>query len=259
MCVVITLFVFGLLGYVSWKYRAKNNPEPSKTTHNSLLEVVWTAVPVAILVVISAFSFPYLYKIDKEPDLQGIAAGEIASTEQERAAAELGWVNVKAVGNQWNWTYFYPDYSDADGEQVNFVSNGIHRGLSTDTTDGQRLLSVDYPMVVPAGRYVRYYTGASDVIHSFAMPSFGIKTDAIPGRLNEGWFKVDKVGVYYGQCSELCGKDHAYMPIEIRVVPQEQFDQWMELMQAFEYDAAKALVETINGTEVRVAQTSTDQ
>ena len=121
--------------------------------------------------------------------------------------------------------------------------------MSTDPDIGEKYLSVDYPLVVPAGRYVRYYTAASDVIHSFAMPSFGIKTDAVPGRLNEGWFKVDEPGVYYGQCSELCGKNHAFMPIEIRVVEQAQYDAWLDIMRSGDFDAAAQ----------RVAQIETDQ
>ena len=124
-------------------------------------------------------------------------------------AAAQGFVNVKAQGNQWNWTYSYPDIVDADGFPLEFVSNGIHKGTSADPTDTDlrpRNLAVDYPMVIPAGRYVRYYTAAADVIHSWTVPAFGVKTDAVPGRLNEGWFLVDEPGVYYGQCSELCGR-----------------------------------------------------
>lgn len=128
---------------------------------------------------------------------------------------------------------------------MEFVSNGLHKGRSSDPTDGLRLLSTDYPMVVPADRYVRFYTAAADVIHSWAVPAFAIKVDAIPGRLNEGWFLVKEPGVYYGQCSELCGVDHAYMPIEVRVVPQAQFDAWAELMKAGDFDAAAASVRQI--------------
>lgn len=246
MCILITLFVAGLLGWVMFRYNAKTNPVPSKTTHNATLEVVWTLLPVVILVAIATISFPLLYKFDRAPNLQAIVSGEVNATVAEQAAASEGWVNVKAQGNQWNWTYSYPDVLDADGYSMEFTSSPIHVGLSTDPKQGEVYLSVDFPMVVPAGRYVRYYTAASDVIHSFAMPSFGIKTDAIPGRLNEGWFKVDEPGVYYGQCSELCGKNHAFMPIEIRVVPQAQYDAWLEIMRAGNLEAAAERVAQID-------------
>jgi len=246
MCIIITLFVALLLGYVILRYNAKANPIPSKTTHNAAIEVVWTLFPVFILIGLAVVSFPLLYKYDTAPDLQAIAAGEITETVENQVAAGEGWVNVKAQGNQWNWTYSFPDELDADGFPLEFVSRPLHTGLSTDPKDGERLLSVDYPLVVPAGRYIRYYTAAADVIHSFAMPSFGIKTDAVPGRLNEGWFKVDTPGVYYGQCSELCGKDHAYMPIEIRVVPQAQYDAWLTVMKGGDFDAAARQVATID-------------
>lgn len=251
MCVVITLFVLGLLVWVSIRYNAKANPVPSRFTHNTTVEIVWTVVPVLILVAIAVISFPLLYYIDREPDLDQIASGEINASVEEQAAAGLGWVNVKAQGNQWNWTYSYPDVVDDAGFALEFTSNPIHSGLSTDPATGERLLSVDYPMVVPAGRYIRYYTAAADVIHSFAMPSFGIKTDAVPGRLNEGWFRVEQPGVYYGQCSELCGRNHSYMPIEIRVVPQAQYDRWVATMQSGDFDAAAQLVaniEPLDGT-----------
>lgn len=246
MCIIITLFVAGLLVYVMLRFNAKSNPVPSKTTHNVGIEVAWTLFPVMILVGLAVFSFPLLYKYDSAPDLQAIATGEITETVENQVAATAGWVNVKAQGNQWNWTYSYPDEVDGDGYPLEFTSSPLHLGLSTDPAEGERLLSVDYPMVVPAGRYIRYYTAAADVIHSFAMPSFGIKTDAIPGRLNEGWFKVDAPGVYYGQCSELCGKNHAYMPIEIRVVPQEQYDSWLNTMKTGDFDAAALRVASID-------------
>lgn len=252
MCIIISVFILALLLWTCWKYSAKNNPVPSKTTHNATLEVVWTSVPVLILIGISVISFPYLFKIDKEPDLKAIAAGEITATVEEQAAAAEGWVHVKAIGQLWSWTYEYSDYTDQDGAFVNFPSNALHKGLSSDEQTGELNLSVDTPMVIPAGRYIRYYTGSDNVIHSWAVPAFGIKTDAIPGRLNEGWFKVDDKGTYYGQCSELCGKDHAYMPIEILVVDQPVFDEWMELMKVFDTEGATALAR--RSLETRVAQ-----
>lgn len=256
MCVVITLFVAALLVYVMIRFNEKSNPVPSKTTHNTAIEIVWTLFPVIILVFIAFGAFPLLYKYDRAPDLVAIASGEITASVEEQAAASQGWVNVKAQGNQWNWTYSYPDVLDADGFSLEFKSNPLHTGhkerdLERYAELGRSVpfdqqpinLAVDNPLVVPAGRYIRYYTAASDVIHSFAVPSFGIKTDAVPGRLNEGWFKVDEPGVYYGQCSELCGKDHAYMPIEIRVVSQADYDAWLAIMQTGDEDAASESVQ----------------
>lgn len=258
MCIIITLFVALLLLWVMFRYSAKRNPVPSKTTHNTVIEVIWTVTPVIILILISIVSFPLLYYVDAEPDLALIASGEVDASAEERAAAADGWINVKAQGNQWNWTYSYPDEVDGDGFPLEFTSNPLHYGLSTDPDIGEKYLSVDYPMVVPAGRYIRYYTAASDVIHAFAIPSFGIKTDAVPGRLNEGWFKVDRAGVYYGQCSELCGKNHAFMPIEIRVVPQEQYDAWLEIMKSGDFDAAALWVATIDTDQQFARLTAAD-
>ncbi len=245
MCIIITLFVAGLLVWVMVRYNAKANPVPSKTTHHTGLEVVWTLLPVLILVAIAVVSFPLLYKYDRAPNLSDIASGEVTATIEEQAAASKGWINVKAQGNQWNWTYSFQDVLDSDGYPLEYTSNPLHRGLSTDQVGGELYLSVDYPLVLPAGRYIRYYTAAADVIHSFAMPSFGIKTDAVPGRLNEGWFKVDKPGVYYGQCSELCGKDHAFMPIEIRIVEEADYEAWLAIMQNGDFDAAARQVAEI--------------
>lgn len=247
---VITLVVMGLLLWVMVRYNKRSNPEPSKTTHNTLVEVVWTTVPVLILVVIAAASFPLLYKFDRLPVLE-------AQTDDPDAAK--GWLNIKTVGSQWKWEYIYQDYEDADGYEVQVISNPLHRGFSTDTQEGLRNLSVDYPMVVPAGRYVRYYTAARDVIHSFAMPAFGIKTDAIPGRLNEGWFKVDEPGVYYGQCSELCGVDHAFMPIEIRVVDEDVFERWIAFMQSGDPDAANAVLPQLVADKTGAAKLASAQ
>lgn len=258
MCIIITVFVAFLLVWVMLRYNAKANPVPSTTTHNTFIEIVWTVFPVLILVFISIVSFPLLYFIDAEPDLALIASGEVDASAEERAAAADGWINIKAQGNQWNWTYSYPDELDGDGFPLEYTSNPLHYGLSTDPDIGEKYLSVDYPLVVPAGRYVRYYTAASDVIHSFAMPSFGIKTDAVPGRLNEGWFKVDQVGVYYGQCSELCGKNHAFMPIEIRVVPQEEYDAWLQIMQSGDFDAAAQRVASIETDQQFARLTAAD-
>ena len=257
----ITLLVLALLVWVMIRYNKGANKQPRKFSHNTTVEVVWTVVPALILVGIASLSFPNLYYQDTTPNLGQIAAtskqllAEGKSAEHQAFtrnhfpdAAEQGFVNVKIQGNQWNWTYTYPDLVDADGFPVEFVSNGLHKGRASDPTDGLRLLSVDYPMVVPAGRYIRFYTAAADVIHSWAIPAFAIKVDAVPGRLNEGWFLVPEPGVFYGQCSELCGIDHAYMPIELHVVPQAEFDRWAELMQAGDVDAAAASVRRFAAT-----------
>lgn len=258
----ITLLVLALLIWIVVRYNQKANKVSRKFSHNTAIEIVWTVVPALILVGIAGLSFPNLFYQNVTPNLGQIVANskqllaEGKSAEHQAftqnyfpdAAAE-GFVNVKIQGNQWNWTYTYPDIVDDAGIPVEFVSNGIHKGRATDPTDGLRLLSTDYPMVVPANRYIRFYTAAADVIHSWAVPAFAIKVDAIPGRLNEGWFLVKEPGVYYGQCSELCGVDHAYMPIEVRVVPQAQFDAWAELMKAGDFDGAAASVRQIASAE----------
>ena len=195
----VTLFVTGLLIYVMIRYRAKANPVPSKNSHNTLLEVVWTALPVLILMVISFYSFPLLYMVDEIPETD---------------------FTIKATGYQWRWGYEYPDHG---------VEEYASYMVPTDELTGnqQRLLSVDTPLVVPVNATVRLQVTAADVIHNWAMPSFGTKIDAVPGRLNEVWFQVTELGTYYGQCSELCGKDHGFMPIEVRVVNQDVFDAWI--------------------------------
>ena len=191
---VITLFVLALLIIVAVKFNAKANPVPSRTTHNTLVEVAWTLIPVLILVGIAVPSFRLLF------------------LELDVPKADL---TIKATGKQWYWSYAYPD-------------NGKFEFDSLMAADKQpRLLGVDNEMVVPVNKIVRVQTTGSDVIHSFAMPAFGIKIDAIPGRLNETWFKATKLGIYYGQCSELCGKDHAFMPIAVKVVSDQEFAAWV--------------------------------
>ncbi|MDP4823857.1 MAG: cytochrome c oxidase subunit II [Aestuariivirgaceae bacterium] len=195
----ITLFVLGLLIYVSVRFSAKANPVPSKTTHNTAIEVAWTVVPILILISIAIPSFRLVY------------------FQREIPQADL---TIKATGNQWYWSYEYPDQ---DG--ISFDAN-----MLTDAEAAQkqlpRLLATDNEVVVPTGKVVRLIVTAGDVIHSWTIPSFGSKIDAIPGRLNEDWFKVEKDGLYYGQCSELCGKDHAFMPIMVRAVPPAEFEAW---------------------------------
>jgi cytochrome c oxidase subunit 2 len=192
---IITLFVLALLIVVVVKFNAKSNPVPSKTTHNALIEVAWTLIPVLILAGIVVPSFKLLFK------------------ELNIPTADL---TVKVTGKQWYWSYAYPD-------------NGKFEFDSLMAAEKKpRLLGVDNEMVVPINKVVRIQTTGSDVIHSFAVPAFGIKIDAIPGRLNETWFKATKLGMFYGQCSELSGKDHAFMPIAIRVVNDQEFAAWVE-------------------------------
>lgn len=192
---LITLFVLALLVIVVVKFNARANPVPSRTTHNTLIEVAWTLVPVLILVGISVPSFRLLF------------------LELDVPKADL---TIKATGKQWYWSYAYPD-------------NGKFEFDSLMAQDKQpRLLGVDNEMVVPVNKVVRVQVTGADVIHAFALPAFGVKIDAIPGRLNETWFKATKTGMFYGQCSELCGKDHAFMPIAIRVVSDQEFASWVE-------------------------------
>lgn len=264
---LVTVFVLGLLVWVCLRYNKRANPTPRKFSHNTTVEVIWTAVPVIILVAIAGPSFSNLFYQENEPDLAVIAeSGSLDDPDVFVEAAKQGWITVKAEGmGNWAWTYHYPDIVDEEGYALSFVSNGIHLGfeecspqqlaaknagetIACDppaTAEKPRYLATDYPMVIPANRYIRYQTTSDRVIHSWAVPSFGIKTDAIPGRLNEGWFLVEDPGVYYGQCSELCGKNHAFMPIEVRVVPQEQYDQWVEIMQSGDIDAATQFVQVI--------------
>jgi cytochrome c oxidase subunit 2 len=251
---LVAVFVLALLIWVCIRYNKRANPEPRKFSHNTLIEIIWTTVPVIILVVIAGPSFSNLFYQENEPDLVQIAeSGDLNDPNVFVEAAKQGWITVKAEGmGNWAWTYYYPDEMDADGYQVQFVSNAIHYGLPSDppaTPEKPRYLATDYPMVIPANRYIRYQTASDRVIHSWTVPAFGVKTDAVPGRLNEGWFLVEKPGVYYGQCSELCGKNHAFMPIEVRVVPQAQYDRWIETMKTGDIDAATEMVQVIDTTD----------
>src|ERR1700756_3848214 len=198
---VITLFVLALLITVMVKFNARSNPTPSRTTHNTLIEVAWTLIPVMILVGIAIPSFRLLF------------------LELDLPKADL---TVKATGKQWYWSYAYPDNGKFEYDSI------LACDESRTKCQPPRLLSVDNELVVPVGKGIRVETTGADVIHSFAVPAFGIKIDAIPGRLNETWFQASKTGMYYGQCSELCGKDHAYMPIAVRVVTDQEFAKWIE-------------------------------
>jgi cytochrome c oxidase subunit 2 len=195
----ITLFVLALLVIIMVKFNARANPVPSRTTHNTTIEVIWTVVPVLILVTIAVPSFRLLFYQLNMPKAD---------------------VTVKATGKQWFWSYSYPD------SKFEFDSLMVKE---QDLKPGQpRLLTVDNEMVVPVNKVVHVLTTGADVIHSFAVPSFGIKIDAIPGRVNETWFKAEREGTYRGQCSELCGRDHAFMPIVVRVVNDKDYTAWLE-------------------------------
>src|SRR5215510_12008396 len=196
----IALFVLALLVIVMVKFNARTNPVPSRTTHNTAIEVLWTVVPVLILVTIAVPSFRLLFFQLNVPKAD---------------------VTVKATGKQWFWSYSYPD---SKFEFDSLLACDAER----TKCEQPRLLAVDNEMVVPVNKVVHVLTTGSDVIHSFAVPAFGIKIDAIPGRINETWFKAEREGKYYGQCSELCGKDHAFMPIVVRVVNDKDYSAWLE-------------------------------
>lgn len=197
--IIVSLFVLALLLWVIVRYNRRVSPTPKKFTHNVLVEVIWTVVPVLILVAIAWKSFPLIYKQERIPE------------------AEL---TLKVVGNSWFWNFEYPD------QGVSIAANL----LPEDEARAQGrpyLLATTEPLLVPVNTNVRVLVTSNDVIHAFALPAFGVKEDAIQGRVNETWFNVDREGIYYGQCSELCGVNHAYMPIEIHAVSREAFDQWV--------------------------------
>ncbi len=197
---LISAFVLVLLAVTMWKFSAKRNPVPSQTTHNTMLEMLWTVVPVIILVVIAVPSFKLLYLSDEIPEKID--------------------VTIKATGNQWYWTYEYPDHG-----KFSFDSNMIP---DNEIKPGQvRLLETDTVVVLPVNKNIRVQVTASDVLHAWAIPAFGVKIDGVPGRLNEIWFNATKEGTYYGQCSELCGVNHGFMPIRVDIVSQAKFDAWV--------------------------------
>jgi cytochrome c oxidase subunit II len=211
---LISGFVLLLLVYVIYRFNANANPVPTRTTHNTLVEVVWTVVPVLILIAIAIPSFRLLY------------------FQREIPKADM---TLKITGNQWNWTYDYPDNGA--------ISLTAFVKQRADLKEGEPyLLTADTPVVVPVDKIVRIIVTASDVIHSWAMPAFGVKIDAVPGRLNEDWFKAEKVGTFYGQCSELCGKDHAFMPIMVQVVPEADFTAWAAKAKSAGVEEARKLL-----------------
>jgi cytochrome c oxidase subunit II len=221
LIVAISAFVAALLVYVMVKFNAKANPVPSKTTHNVGIEVAWTVIPVLILLAIAIPSFRLLY------------------LQRDIPAPDL---TIKAIGNpSWNWTYEYPDFG-MDGEEAKVSFTAYLKEEAEAKKDGvPYLLATDVPVVVPVNKVVKMIiTSAPEgIIHAWTIPSFGMKIDAIPGRLNEDWFKATKEGVYYGQCSELCGKNHAYMPIEVHVVSEADYKTWTDKIQTAGVEAAR--------------------
>jgi cytochrome c oxidase subunit 2 len=195
----ISAFVLGLLLIIIVRFNARTNPTPSRTTHNTPLEIIWTIVPVIILAVIAVPSFRLLFvQLDvPHPDL-----------------------TIKATGKQWFWSYAYPDNGNFEFDSLMVQTKDLKPGQP-------RLLTVDNEMVVPVNKVVHVLVTGADVIHSFTVPSFGIRIDAVPGRMNETWFKATKTGMFYGQCSELCGKDHSFMPIAVHVVSESDFNAWV--------------------------------
>ena len=195
---LVTLFVLFLLFYVSFRFSAKRNPIPSTTTHNTVVEVLWTAIPIVILVVLAIPSFKLLYQQEKSENYD---------------------MTVKVIGHQWYWEYEYPDHGD-----FYFESYMVQ---DEDLQDGDlRLLTVDNPLVIPANKNIQILITAGDVLHSWAVPSMGLKTDAVPGRLNETWVNVKEPGIYRGQCSEICGTGHGFMPVVVKVLPESEFIAW---------------------------------
>jgi cytochrome c oxidase subunit 2 len=224
---LITAFVLGLLLWVMWRYSEKRNPVPSRTTHNTTLEVLWTVVPVLILVVIAIPSFKLLYAqyAFPPPDL-----------------------TVKATGHAWYWTHEYPDHRVKDRpvsiDSVMLKDDERQEAVKAGMPAAQvpRNLAVNNEVLVPVDKVVHVLVTSSDVIHAWTIPSFGAKVDAVPGRVTATWFKATKEGIYFGQCSELCGKDHAFMPIAIRVVKDAVFQEWMEATKARDRKKAKDII-----------------
>ena len=218
--IVITLFVLGLLVYVMYRFSESRNPTPSRVTHNTLIEVLWTVLPIIILVIIAVPSFKLL------------------NLQYAYPKADL---TIKATGYQWYWSHQYPDQGGFSFDSYMLDDEGrnelIEKGI-----DAPRNLAVDNEVVVPVNKVVHVLVTAEDVLHNWTIPAFGSKTDAVPGRLTATWFKAEREGVFYGQCSELCGLNHAFMPIAVRVVGEETFNKWVEARKADDEDAANAII-----------------
>ena len=217
--VAISVFVLFLMAYACIRFRASRNPNPSKRTHNVAVEVLWTLIPCFILIVIAVPSFKILYKQDTIPK------------------ADL---TIKAIGYQWYWGYEYPD------ENIIFESYMLEE--KDLRADQPRLLAVDNEVVVPVGKVIKVLITANDVLHAWALPAFGVKRDAVPGRINETWFRAEKEGTYYGQCSELCGIKHAFMPITVRVVSEGEYEEWLSEAKL------KFAKEEINNDKLKLAR-----
>lgn len=229
----VTIMVLMLLAWCILRYRASANPVPSRVSHNTMIEVIWTIGPVIALLFISVPSFQLLTSQYTPPE-------EPAMT-------------IKATGLQWSWEYEYQDEEPLTFSSFLLRDEDRDAAGKQDRNEYPRLLAVDNEVVVPVNTTVRVLVTGADVIHAFAMPAFGIKVDAVPGRINETFFKAEHEGIFYGQCSELCGKDHAFMPIGIRVVSQEQYATWRAQAQANLDGANKALIASIRGQELNVA------
>jgi cytochrome c oxidase subunit 2 len=215
---LIVALVLGLLGWCILRFNERANPQPSRTTHNTLIEVIWTAVPVMILVGIAIPSFKLLYAEDVIPKPE---------------------LTIKAIGHQWYWSYEYPDNGGFGFDSTMIEEKDLKQGQP-------RLLETDNHVVLPVGTTIRVITTATDVIHSWAVPAFGVKQDSVPGRLNETWFKIEQPGMYYGQCSELCGVNHGFMPIQVEAVSKERYAQWVE-------EAKKKFASTMPSSDQRLA------
>ena len=196
----IALLVLGLMLYAVWRFREARNPTPSRTTHNTIVETLWTTVPILLLILIGILSLPLLYNTDRTVDAD---------------------MTIKVIGNQWFWSYAYPDHGDFTFDAFMVPEGELQPGQP-------RLLATDEDVVVPVGTKIRLLVTGSDVLHAWAMPALGVKTDAVPGRINETWFQVDTPGIYYGQCSELCGTRHSFMPIAVRAVSKAEFEVWVK-------------------------------
>ncbi len=197
---LITIFVLGLLLYVMYRFAEKRNPTPSRTTHNTTVEVLWTVIPVVILVIIAIPSFKLLYYADRAEDAE---------------------MTIKAIGHQWYWSYEYPDDGNFTFDATMVATEDLQAGQN-------RLLDTDNYVVLPVDTKIRLLITASDVLHSFSLPALGVKLDAVPGRINETWVEITREGTFYGQCSEICGTGHSFMPIAVKAVSKEDYAAWVE-------------------------------
>ena len=210
--IAIALFVIGLMVYIIVRFSEKNNPKPTKTTHNTTLEVLWTAIPAIILIIIAIPAFKLLYYSHYNPNTE---------------------MTIKAIGNQWYWSYEYPDHGIAFDSNMLCGTKEECDELSKETGKNYvRLLDVDEPLVLPVNKKIKVIATATDVIHSFSVSAFGIKIDGVPGRVQDTWFEILKEGTYYGQCSELCGMLHGFMPITVKAVSDSEFDNWVQNKKA---------------------------